>query len=351
MVGDERPPSVLSGAALSGLPGSDRPPSVASGLEGLPPSHASTGSLQGFSRRGQSGGSGSVGMLLAKLEDPDAGVRLEATKALSQLATKEDPEAVAGLLGRFPDSNQRVRTLAVRALSQVSERGDGAVVPGLLEYLRHDTWYVRQAAASSLGRLAMKNDACVSERLVGCLLDEREDVVQASLEALGAVARRGDAEVVAALLGRLEAECGWLTKRDTAQALLHGPAASSNEARAAAASLLGSLGGDGAAGNHRVVAALLVHVGRPAENWLVRKTALESLGKVSPKGDADVLAALVSSVSDKDPGVRQAAVGAMATVAARGREPRVVSALLAVLETPGELPFMRTAAVKTLGQA
>merc|ERR1719329_1764561 len=148
MVGDERPPSVLSGAALSGLPGSDRPPSVASGLEGLPPSHASTGSLQGFSRRGQSGGSGSVGMLLAKLEDPDAGVRLEATKALSQLATKDDPEAVAGLLGRFPDSSQRVRNLAVRALTQVcTERGDGAVVAGLLEFLCHDLWYVRQAAA------------------------------------------------------------------------------------------------------------------------------------------------------------------------------------------------------------
>lgn len=355
-----------------------------------------------------------VAQLLEKLRDADGGVRREAVKALGQLAVKADPMVTKALAERLADQSRLVRIAAVEALVQVSARGDKVVVADLLQMLKHEQWFARHAAASTLGRVVCKGDAEVVSGLVDALKDAREEVVQSVLAALGTVSRRGDLTVVAALLSELEAGGSWLTQQGIAQALAQVaeigdarvaaallaklndpheevrrsamtalpsivergdprtveslitqigvapdesiPGAGSAESRAACATLLGQLAGDGAgceSRNQHAIAVLLKCVLCHSESWLLRRASIESLSHLARRGDMEVVQALLPSVADEDTGVRLAAVKSLSATAPRGHA-ETVGVLLGLLDdrNGGErMPFLRKAAVQALGCA
>lgn len=366
----------------------------------------------------------SVVHLLQKLSDSGAGVRKEATKALGQVAEKGDLAALTGLVGRLADPSLPVRNAAVEAIAQVCDRGDEEVVTQLLELLgQSDAWPSRQAAVRALGRVAGRGELRVVSAILSALTDIREEVVHAALDALATVVNRGDTPTVEALLRQLQggrsvaAKCG--AARTLAQVSTRGDVrvtgallkqlnseheevrraavsslellaesndilieelmtrlmashckddkerAAAADARAAVASLLGSLAGPSVAArpstgtmglgtegtsesrNCRAVGALLACARNESEVWLVQRAAIESLAKIAPPGDSDTVDVLVPRVSNGDAGVRQAAITACGALAPRG-ERSVVAALASVLEGDEPLPFLRRAAILAL---
>jgi len=349
-----------------------------------------------FSNLGSGGATPSrnVAQLLEKLSDSDSKVRLEATKALGQLAKRSDAAVTAALLGCLADKNNLVRKYAMESLVQVAERGDAEIVAGLIRLLRHGSWFVRQAVASALGRIASRGDGQSVEALVSVLVDEREEVVQAALDSLGKLGRQGDVVLVDALLEQLRRSDSWRAKCSASQALaqvadrgvpqvtsalLENLSDSHEEvrqaaisalpqvaiigdqqlaaaiierikapettqasstvvgdanARAAAATVLGRVLGE-TVGWRGPVEALLGCIRSPSECWLVRRVSIESLVRIVPRGDSEALDALLPCIADEDGGVRQAAVVALGAVAKRG-DRDATRALVRMLEPGGE---------------
>ena len=104
---------------------------------------------------------------LAKaLSDPDAGVRIAAVWALSQMESA-GAGAVAGLKRSLADPDPRVRSLSAVALRSIGPKAADAV-PELIRALNDSAAYVRAPAADALGSIGPAAKAAVpglSERL------------------------------------------------------------------------------------------------------------------------------------------------------------------------------------------
>ena len=101
------------------------------------------------------------------LHDPDAGVRVAAAWALSQMGSASE-KAVPALAVSLTDEDPRVRSLAAVALRSMGSKALGAV-PALIQSLNDSAPYVRAPAADALGSIGPAAQAAVqplSQRLL-----------------------------------------------------------------------------------------------------------------------------------------------------------------------------------------
>jgi HEAT repeat protein len=264
--------------------------------------------------------------------DSDAGVRLEAVRALEGDASDE---GVNALVDRLDDDDSEVRTVAALSLAEILDEVAG---PVLLRRLETAQGQARAAilgglrklrlAEAFLPALASLNDplAAVRREAVGVLGYLRD---AGALPALAErVGRDSDAEVRRAAVGALAFGSGdgvlpgllsglrdsdWQTREEAAvtlgRLLLAGSAADLIAAlnddywqvRLKAANALGKLK------EERAVAGLIAALSHPIGN--LRKEAADALGAI---GHRDAIPALTAALEDPDVEVRKVAERALA---------------------------------------
>jgi len=90
-----------------------------------------------------------VSNVTQNLRDPEAGVRVAAASALSQMGPASE-QAVPALAAALTDNDARVRSMAAVALRSLGPRAESAV-PALIRALSDSAPYVRAPAADALG--------------------------------------------------------------------------------------------------------------------------------------------------------------------------------------------------------
>lgn len=236
--------------------------------------------------------------VLAALDDPDPGVRLEAARAAGALRLRS---AVPRLLDWLDDPDESLRASTAESLGRL---GDARAVPGLVRALGDATVEVRRAAVAALARLGGH------EVLVPILGRLDDPDVEVRIEAADALATLAAPASVVPLIGQA---------RDDVP-----------EVRAAVLRALGELG------DARALAAVRAAMGDPVEE--VRLAAVAALGRLADPGAVD---ALVSLLRDEGGRIARAAVAALGRIPGR----RPLEALASVLASP-ELGALARAALQ-----
>jgi len=259
--------------------------------------------------------------------DPDAGVRLEAARALEG---RPDAEVVDVLIGLLVDENKFVRDAAAFSLSEILDPAAGPLLiqrfekappaarAGILAGLRK--LRLPQALSTALSSLDDPQAAVRREAIgvLGYLKDHQAlpSIAQRAIAdrdaairhaAVGALAYAGDDSVLPALLTALSDE-DWQVRQEAAVTLgkLRLPASAEGlikaladpiwEVRLKAANVLGKLR------EIRAVPGLAESLRHPVSN--LRKEAAGALGEI---GGQQALAALSVALNDSDVEVRKIA--------------------------------------------
>jgi HEAT repeat protein len=141
---------------------------------------------------------------IARLQDKDAGTRVEAARALGNISRSEEgrPPAVFRALARaFKDKDETVRFVAFESLKCYGEHA----VPVLAEALKDEDAKVRRLAAGNLGDLYLRCRSADSTRAVGSALggallkDKKADVRLMAATELGRMGEPGVPALLSAL--------------------------------------------------------------------------------------------------------------------------------------------------------
>jgi HEAT repeat protein len=276
--------------------------------------------------------------LLGRLDDPVPDVRREVVAALGRLG---DRRAVVPLLARVMDPVAPVRRVAARALGELA---DPRAVSALVLVLRDADEGVRVAALDAVGKLG--DASAVSSVIAG--LDDPAPAVRAA--ALGALGRLGTPEAFAALVARLgESDIDL----DTVLAALEraGPRA--------LPALRGCVDSQSVLGSADGCARALARVGDASDVERVR-AALErgaltpavALGAFGSLGGPSALSPALERLTDPDPSVRIAAVGALIELLDPAHpDGRAVDPLLRALRARGVPAAERALLVRLLGRS
>jgi HEAT repeat protein len=225
--------------------------------------------------------------LIARLSDQDEIVRGTTAWLLGLLPGTATMDLVAAL----EDDGVLVRWSAAWALGWRQER---EAVPKLLERLdEEDSWEVREACIRALGAIT---DPQAVHPLLGLLVDQPAEVRAAAASALGAL---GAVEALQPLIKQLDDE--------------------ESEIRAAAAEALGALR------NESAVPLLAACLARDVD-VAVRVAAANALGHI---GTPDCEAALLQTLDEPDPGLRETVIrnlGVVGSAAAGSRLSELVMA-------------------------
>ena len=148
-----------------------------------------TAAVEALGELGLQGGSRSIDVLSACLEDPDYEVRLAAMKALPRVARSGEERVVAAFVTSLLEHSQTfVRCSEIEALSKLASRGDDRVVATMRGFLETADVYVRCAAVRALARVANIGDEGVVATARGLLKSPDARVRQAAADALSEVA-------------------------------------------------------------------------------------------------------------------------------------------------------------------
>ena len=248
--------------------------------------------------------------LIDRLDDDKAEVRLA---AVEQLMATGDRRAVIPLVGLFTEPSIEVRVASITAVGRL---GDRAALPALLRLLRDPNEQIKKAAVTALGNL----EAAEATDTLVQLLQTGSDSFRAEVAfALGHIARSAPAGAGGreALDALVEALASGPLRAAATEALT---AAGRTAVPALIAHLQGKLDGDPA-----TVVALLRDIGDPrATPALVSELDRGRLGKelvldaLRALGDGRALVPVLGLVSDKDPGVRLAAMRALRPLLGKG---------------------------------
>ncbi|CAK0897891.1 unnamed protein product, partial [Prorocentrum cordatum] len=274
---------------------------------------------------------GLVVRVLPLTESEDEGIRAVGLEALAAVSTRGESQAVAAAHACLEDSDEDVRAAAVCALAALAPLDEGrAHLSLILGRLAADgDEDVRQAAAAAVATLACAAD----DESVRCLLqtlrgDEDTGVRCAAAAALATVAAKGDETVLSAL-----SECSGDAEE---------------EVRKASLAAVVALAGQGSGTVWSIVEPLLSHAEAD-----VRRSAVEEFASCMGVGASacSQAEALASKLEDKDGGVREAAVAALAELGAAGgpgaEQPlRATEARL----TSAAAPEVRAAALEALAK-
>jgi HEAT repeat protein len=326
---------------------------------------------------GRLGESGAVAVLVAALEDRDAGVRETAAEALHwvgaaavaplaaalghetryvrwraavALGELGDPAAVAPLAGALNNEDGYVRRRAALALHELN---DPSTVGVLVSALGNEDRYVRRRAALALGELGDEAAVALGRlsvsaaigTLAAALTDEDEHVRLAGLET---IAELGDSDALVFLSteredpnpSELDVSGGGLDQPDLLGAgdvsgglsdqleveqLLGALAHADWSVRQRAARVLGELG-------DRSAARALLGAAKEDEDPEVREEAVRAIRRV---GDPVFGFSVFGQLEDRDWGVRQMAIRTLVRPVGLRIQPKVVNHVASFLHSPG----------------
>ena len=260
--------------------------------------------VRALGKIGMRGNPGVVAALIPRLEDDKADVRRETVDQLEQLG---DKRAVIPLVSRFNDTSRDVVKAAVRAVGRL---GDRAAVPALIRLTSDTDENVRTSAVGSLGQLgAIEAIDALTEQLGSGVMDTfrgkvayalgqiaaapgagkpGEDAMRVLVESLAFAPSRNQAKEALRIAGRiavpaLVAHLGGRIKGDPTSAVI----------------LLGEHG------DARATAALTAELER---GRVAMPLVLEALGATHDPG---AIVPVLGAVSNKDAGIRIAAMAAL----------------------------------------
>lgn len=221
------------------------------------------------------------------------------------------------------ESRQPPRQIqAIRELGTLGTRGGGLALASVGARLEDSNRYVRRAAVQALGQLAKRGDpeaiAVVSPRL----RHDQGVVREAAVTAIALVASVGDQQVISAV------------RRCLAE----------DEESPVRKSALESLGKLAHRGDRGAIEAAYAHL--DYEKWHVRRAAIQALGRLSERGDPRIVAAISGRLEDKHRDVRWTAVQMLGEVADKG-DPIAIQQAMVCLDHPGE--GVRAGALQALG--
>jgi len=246
---------------------------------------------------------------LAKFEDSDSGVRLEAVSTLGQLdAASLAPHAPA-LVAMLKDSVSYVRKAAVSTLAKLDAATLAQHAPALVARLEDSDSDVRMAAVSTLGLLDAATLARHAPAIVARLEDSDSGVRSAAVSTLGLLDAATLAQHAPAILARLkhsdsdvrEAAVSTLGQLDAATLARHAPAIlarledSDSGVRKAAVSTLGLLDAATLAQHVPAILARLEH-----SDWGVRAAAVSTLGLLDAATLAQHAPAILARLEDSE---------------------------------------------------
>lgn len=218
----------------------------------------------------------SIDLALAKLKSPDPFTRLAGAQ---EIGKARDKAAVGPLLALLKtERDVDVRREGVIALASL---GDEIAVPTLIEIARDDTLQVRQYAIAALATL---NDERAVAPLTAMTRDAEPSIRKYALRALGFLRRD---RVLAAMVARLSDPVP--------------------DVRSEAIQGMAKLGDASAAG------AIAEHIPKETDSS-IRQFECATLGNLGAVGNHEQERVLVKALEDDDPGVRSAAVGALAKI-------------------------------------
>ncbi|CAE7737953.1 cpcE, partial [Symbiodinium pilosum] len=216
-----------------------------------------------------------VPALTTCLTDTDSFIRRAAARALERLGEHAAP-AVPSLIVSLRDREEEVRAAVATALGQLG-RAAAEALPALLQASCDNEERVRVAAISSLGYLGV-NSAAVLEVLTDALEDPSSEIKSAAAAALGMLSATTATDALAACLSD-----------------------SQSHVRAAAAKAIGQIGGKSAS---TAVPKLLETLKDP--DHVVRRCSAVSLGRIGTFA-APAAAHLADAMRDAHAQVREAA--------------------------------------------
>ncbi len=252
------------------------------------------------------------------LRDPDAEVRLQAQKALEELAhahrgwgTGADGPLLEGLRAAVPaladavgDPDLRVRRAALDVLELLGPLGAPAA-PALAQALNDRDRFVRWSAVRTLSGLGPEAVPWAAPGLTRLLDDADLDVRLAAAGALERLAPASAPQVVRTISAGYEPATP--LARTALPALVRSLRAPDAEMRVAALRALRSLNGDA----RPALPALCESLADPDER--VRRSAAEVLGGLGPAA-RDAVGELRSALADRSPAVRRAAGDALLNI-------------------------------------
>lgn len=266
-----------------------------------------------------------VSAVLDSLGDSNADVRSSALMVLSSLAPKGDEQVIMAVSMLLADEIKFVRKGAVEALAALAlnDQGDEVLLSAVNMHLEHANADVRAQAVKALARLATSTDTSILHVFTKMLHDSSSAVQVAALEGLASLVEPGNQHITDAIISYMEA------------ALL------SANLLAAAVHALGRVAPKADPVAIRVVSGCLSHPGAG-----VRRAAIGALAELAAGlGNASISATLGPCLEDQDVSVRQAAVEALANVSEKGA-PEIISSITTKLEHPKA--DVRLAAVQAL---
>ncbi len=273
------------------------------------------------------------------LEDEQPAVR---RLTASTLAAIGGPSAEDDLILALKDDNELVRTDVVKALSRAA-CGTSKAVNSLIEMLHDPSVNVRDRTALTLGAF---NDTQVVEPLVIALKDPDWHVRASAAESLGRWVRK-DPALIDALLKVLESDDFALVRDRAADALT---AAGDNEK--VVTIMVKSLGASQRDVRFHAAQALILSKsvsslpllmelwakGKPQTD--VREKILNIFGQI---GGPDQLPIVIEGITDVEPTVQLAAVGALRRLKERGGAKHLI------LRLEDANPHVRAAAARAIG--
>eukprot|EP00931_Biecheleriopsis_adriatica_P115356 TRINITY_DN9115_c0_g1_i1.p1 TRINITY_DN9115_c0_g1~~TRINITY_DN9115_c0_g1_i1.p1 ORF type:complete len:487 (+),score=109.51 TRINITY_DN9115_c0_g1_i1:180-1640(+) len=267
-----------------------------------------------------------IGQIIECTKDRDVIVRRAALAALPEVSLVGDRLAIDAACCALDDEDQQAKALGTELLFEMAgrQRGNDLVITAVCKYLeeciagmeqldrRHFVHraHTQRAVVEALARLAEKGNQHVFSVLSPVCIDTRfqEFVSGPALEVLPSIVERGDESAVVLCLQCLREN---LLQATLALAKVALP----GDKRAVGAALhLLELGGE----KERLGAPKC----RLADGNLsiLRRTGAECLELCAIEGDTDVLAALCSSLEDKDSSVRDSAVKSLIALTPCGHD-------------------------------
>jgi HEAT repeat protein len=270
--------------------------------------------------------------LIAKLNDPNEGVRQAAAMALGQI---KDTQAVQPLIAKLDDSDKDVRRAVAQVLGEIK---DTQAVQPLIAKLDDSDKDVRRAVAQALGEI---KDTQAVQPLIAKLDDSDKDVRRAVVEALGQIK---DTRAVQPLIAKLDDSdkdvrravveaLGQIKDTRAVQPLIAKLDDLEWGVRRAVAEVLGQIK------DTRAVQPLIAKL--DDLEWGVRRAVAEALGEIK---DTQAVQPLIAKLDDSDKNVRRAVAQALGEI----KDTQAVQPLIAQLDDSDK--NVRRAVAQALGE-
>lgn len=264
----------------------------------LPPNggSATRAAILQLSSTAAKGDRGVITTLVGHLENSDSAVRWAAVNALGSVVAVGDAETITAVVPYLDHANSDVRLTALEVIGRIAVEGDSTTVALLLRCLHDPVSGIKRLAVEMLSRIAARGDSSTAQMMVPILADSDVGLSRAAVDAIGKIAPKGDAKTTDMLI-RLFGDVDGGVRRVAVEGL------SKMSVKRRATSI--ELDQQALEVHERVLQALILRLNDSVT--AVKWAAVQAIGTVSARGDAQTVKALKQLLDDSDAGVKMAA--------------------------------------------